>query len=115
MATHCLDIWKTPFGEALSKIIPPECRRAIIDINYDDAVQVYYHCYADDKLLELNWENALSGAEVISAENTKGQEQKANGQWPQMQMAEEALREEIRDAEASLRGWRRLRRTPAQK
>jgi len=62
------DIWDTEFGKALVKVIPPDTQRAIIDISYDEVVKVYYQCIAGDALLQLDWENLLKNAEVISTE-----------------------------------------------
>jgi len=62
-------LWDTEFGKELSKVCPEFCQRIIIDIPYDDVIRVYYQCCADKALLELNWENALQGADVISAKN----------------------------------------------
>ena len=36
-----------------AKLVPPNVRRMIIDINANDAVQVYYECFGDEKMFEL--------------------------------------------------------------
>ena len=36
-----------------AKLVPPLTRRMIIDINMNDAVQVYYECFGDEKMFEL--------------------------------------------------------------
>jgi len=48
--------------KALEKagIVPSHCRRIIIDINYNDAVTLYYECYADTKMLEIDFAKHLS-------------------------------------------------------
>ena len=35
-------------------IVPPNCRHAIIDANYDNTVQVYFDCFGDERLLTLD-------------------------------------------------------------
>jgi hypothetical protein len=71
------EFWESSLGKSLANYLPPRTQRMIIDIKAWDVVQIYYQCYADDTLLELDWENALSGAEVISA--TKLSERKESG------------------------------------
>jgi len=67
MGTHTVGIWDKPLGKELAKVVPPGTTRVIVDIPCDGAVCVYYQCFASESILNLNWENALSGASVISA------------------------------------------------
>jgi len=66
MAVLTKNIMDTPLGKELSKVIPPECRRIIIDIMYDGCIKLYYESFAATELLHLNWTNALANAQVIS-------------------------------------------------
>jgi len=41
-------------------------RRVIIDIPCDELVRVYYECFADERMFELDITKAMQGAEVVS-------------------------------------------------
>ena len=66
MAIYCQAIWGTELGKALAKRLPPETRRIVRDIAYDDAVKVYYECYATEGLLNFDWDSFLTGADIIA-------------------------------------------------
>ncbi len=52
-------------------ILPDNCRRAVIDVTVDKPVKVYYECYGDERLLDVDF------AEHIGAMIT---EKKAEGE-----------------------------------
>jgi len=47
------------------KIVPPNCRRVVIDMNLHSAIIMYYECYADKKIIELDLPKQLSEAMQI--------------------------------------------------
>lgn len=47
-------------------IIPPNTRRAIIDIRMNDAVTIYIEAYGDERLLDIIANN-LEGAKIVMA------------------------------------------------
>ena len=54
-------------------LIPPEVRRIIIDADVDSAVKVYYECFGDERMFNIELADALKeGAEVISVKDAKG-------------------------------------------
>jgi len=53
-------------------ILPLHCRRIIIDINYDDAVTLYYECFADTKMLEIDFAKHLSPLIQDKPDDEKG-------------------------------------------
>lgn len=68
MATPSSTVWDTELGKALAKVVPPECKRVIIDINLDEAVIAYYETYATDPILSLDWSNWIGKAKVIKGD-----------------------------------------------
>ena len=51
-------------------ILPDNCRRVVIDIPYDDLVEVYYECLGDTRLLDVGMPKHL-GAMVREVEAQK--------------------------------------------
>lgn len=47
-------------------VVPPNCRRMIIDICYDEAVKVYYDCFGDEILFEILSPMTLREAKIIA-------------------------------------------------
>lgn len=35
-------------------IVPDNCKRIVIDIGMEDAVKIYYECYGDTRLIDIN-------------------------------------------------------------
>ena len=58
-------------GEQLvdSGIISGNARRVIIDVSALEPVKLYVEAWGDSRLLAIDWENALKGAEVIRTED----------------------------------------------
>lgn len=59
-------------------IVPPECRRVIIDISYDAIVRVYYEANADPQMFTTQLAVALKDAEVVSAASVEAHRGKGN-------------------------------------
>ncbi|MDZ4250310.1 MAG: hypothetical protein U0990_09505 [Candidatus Nanopelagicales bacterium] len=50
---------------ASAGVIPPKCRRLIIDLQVDSIAKVYYECYADDRMFTIDVAKLLDGAEAV--------------------------------------------------
>ena len=48
-----------------AKLVPAGCRRIIIDIPVDDAVKLFYECYGDEHILQLDLPKVLRSARRI--------------------------------------------------
>ncbi len=60
-----------PFGEWWKRLVseglvPADVRRVIIDSIVGEPVKVYYECYADEKMFDVDLAKAVVGAEAIS-------------------------------------------------
>ena len=55
------------FGKVLEDagIIPPNCRRFLIDVPLDDPVRIFYECFGDAELLDPKFVSDLKHAETI--------------------------------------------------
>lgn len=66
------EIGKDLFAAFINKgIAPPNVRRMIIDISYNNLVKVYYECFADEKVFEVDIAAALRRVDAISVNDVK--------------------------------------------
>ncbi len=61
-------------------VVPPMCRRILIDIPFNEVVKVYYETYADEKMFTAELAVALEKAEVVSAYKTSSERVEGDGQ-----------------------------------
>lgn len=53
-------------------LLPPECRRAVIDLTFNKTVQIFYECYGDTKIIDLDLPGLLSeGIKITQTEQSK--------------------------------------------
>ena len=52
-----------------AEILPPNCRRCVIDVPFDGAVSVYYDCIGDVRLLDLKLPERLQGMVTVRAKD----------------------------------------------
>ena len=53
-------------------LVPTPCRRIIIDIEVGEAVKLFYECYGDERMLQLDLPKALHNATRIRAVERPG-------------------------------------------
>lgn len=53
-------------------LLPPACRRVVVDVQVNEVVKVYYECFGSEELLEVLLPPALTEGIVIETGRTDG-------------------------------------------
>ena len=71
MAITCRDEVCQKWIKNLQKagLFPPELRRVIIDVSFEEAVMVYTESYGDERMFDVNLRTVVEGAKIVRAED----------------------------------------------
>ena len=62
-------------------IIPPDCRRVIIDVPCEGVVVMYIEQFGDDRLLDIDWGNIVPEIVVKKTEREPQEPQPPSNTW----------------------------------